>query len=463
MESSSLGEKRETLASRLGFLMLSVGCAVGLGNVWRFPFIVGKFGGGMFVLLYLFFLVLLGWPVLLMELSVGRASRSNLMGAFGRLARRARPWWVRLAKLAFCGNVLLMMYYTTVSGWLFAYTWHSASGRLAECAGREEVGDFFVGLVGSPWQGLAWMLLVTAAGALLCSGSLRDTVEKSVKYMMALLFLLMGALAVRALFLPGAAEGLRFYLLPNWNHFSENFLETVFAAMGQAFFTLSLGVGAMEIFGSYLGWKKPLAAEGAAIVGMDTLVAFTAGLIIFPVCATYGVAVDSGPGLLFVSLPNAFNHLAHGRLYGALFFVFMALAALTTVVTVFEHIIAVLMEECGLKRPAAALATGLGIAALSVPCVLGFSIWGSFHPFGGTSTILDLEDFFVSNNLLPLGALVCTVFCTQEFGWGMQGFKAELEAGQRRRFPAAFYWYCRWVLPLIILAVFVMGYWKFFS
>ncbi len=317
---------RETLASRLGFLMLSVGCAVGLGNVWRFPFIVGKYGGGMFVLLYLVFLVLLGWPVLLMALAVGRASRSNLVGAYGRLAQRARPWWIQLAKLCFCGNVLLMMYYTTVSGWLFAYTWHSATGRLAWCETQEEIGELFSTLLASPGQGLLWMLLVTAVGALLCSGSLRRTVENSVKYMMALLFVLMGVLAVWAMFLPGAAEGLRFYLVPNWSHFTENIVETVFAAMGQAFFTLSLGVGCMEIFGSYLGWKKPLAAEGAAIVGMDTVVAFTAGLIIFPVCTTYGVPVDSGPGLLSARVaaerlqpPAARRGLGGGllRLHGA--------------------------------------------------------------------------------------------------------------------------------------------------
>lgn len=466
---------RETLASRLGFLMLSVGCAVGLGNVWRFPYICGKYGGGWFVLLYLLFLVLLGFPILMMELAVGRAGRANLVGSYRKLAKHDGHFWAAIGKVIFSGNVLLMTYYTTISGWLIAYACYYAGGSIMKCtqitpegtldiaASRVAIGDFFGSLVSSPGRSLLYMLITVALGALLCSGGVRKTVENSAKYMMSALFVLLFILVINSLLLPGAAEGLKFYLVPNWSNFSDRIMETVFAAMGQAFFTLSLGVGSMEIFGSYLGWKKSLASESASIIVMDTIVAIGAGLIIFPACYTYGVEPNAGPGLIFISLPNVFQMMPGGRFWGSLFFFFMTFAAVSTVVAVFENIIAYAIDEWKIKRWQAALMVGLGIALLSLPCLLGFNIWSSFKPFGEGTGILDLEDFIVSQNLLPLGSMLTALFCCWGFGWGMKDFIAELNEGQSWQWPKAFQWYCRIILPVIIMLIFVFGYVQFFK
>jgi neurotransmitter:Na+ symporter, NSS family len=466
---------RETLGSRLGFLMLSVGCAVGLGNVWRFPFICGKYGGGWFVLLYLLFLVLLGFPVLMMELAVGRAGRANIVGSYRKLAQHDGNFWAAIAKIIFCGNVVLMIYYTTISGWLLAYTRYYVGGEIMKCSqvsesgellieqSRNMIGEFFGGLAASPGRSLLYMLITVALGALVCSGGVRKTVESSAKYMMSALFVLLFILVVHSLRLSGAAEGLKFYLVPNWANFSSHISETVFAAMGQAFFTLSLGVGSMEIFGSYLGWKKSLAGESASIIIMDTIVATGAGLIIFPACYTYGVEPNAGPGLIFMSLPNVFQQMPGGRFWGVLFFLFMTFAAFSTVIAVFENIIAYAIDEWKIKRWQASLMVGLGIAALSVPCVLGFNVWSDFHPFGGSTGILDLEDFVVSQNLLPLGSLLTALFCCWGIGWGMNGFIDELNEGQNWKWPKFFQTYCRFAVPVIILVIFVFGYINFFK
>ncbi len=455
--------KRETLSSRLGFLMLSVGCAVGLGNVWRFPFVAGQYGGGFFVLLYLLFLVLLGYPVLMMELAVGRAGRANLVGSYRKLATRGKKWWTNLAKIIFVGNALLMMYYTTVSGWLLSYAKYYLTGQIAKCETPQAVENFFATHIGSPGLSVFYTILIVAVGTLLCCSGLRRGVETSAKYMMAVLFVLMFIMVIKALSMPGAGEGLKFYLVPSWERFSGKIVETIFAAMGQAFFTLSLGVGSMEIFGSYLGWKHSLPKESVNIICLDTLVAFMAGLIIFPVCASYNVGVNSGPGLIFVSLPNVFNQMSHGHLWGLMFFVFLSLAALTTVVAVFENIIAFLMDELKMKRWLAALTTGVGLAVLSMPCTLGFNLWKDIQPLGKGTCILDLEDFLVSQNLLPLGALAMVFFCSVAAGWGPKNFFAEVEENHSWHFHPAFRWYCKWILPLIIIAIFIGGYVQFFS
>ena len=454
---------RETLGSRLGFLLLSVGCAVGLGNVWRFPYIVGKYGGGMFVLLYLVFLLLLGYPILMMELAIGRSAHKGLVGAYRTLANRGKSWWAGIARIIFLGNALLMMYYTTVSGWLVAYSGYYVNGSLSKLETPETIGTFFNNLIASPGRMVFYTLLVVAVGALLCCGGLRKGVENSVKYMMLVLFGIMFIMVFKALTLPNASSGLEFYLVPNWSNFSSNIVETVFAAMGQAFFTLSLGVGSMEIFGSYLGWKKSLFKECCSIILLDTLIALMAGVIIFAACASYNVDAASGPGLIFLSLPNVFNQMAYGQVWGICFFVFLSLAAMTTVVAVFENLIAFLMDEFKFSRLNASLAAGLGMAVLAMPCAMGFNLLSGFKPFGDGSTVLDLEDFLVSQNLLPLGALMSVIFCSYGFGWGQDKFFAECEEGQRWKYPRFFRYYCRLVLPLILILVLVMEYWKFFG
>ncbi|MBQ6473266.1 MAG: sodium-dependent transporter [Victivallales bacterium] len=454
--------KRETLATRLGFLMLAAGCAVGLGNVWRFPYIVGKYGGGMFVLLYLAFLALLGFPVLLMELSLGKASRQGYIGAFRTLANGHRPLWTGLARLFFLGNLLLMMYYTTVTGWLFSYTRLYAGGEMSRCTTPEEIAGQFSGLLASPGRSAFYMLLACILGTALCYSGLQKGVENSVKYMMGLLFALMLLLGVNSLMMPEAAEGLRFYLLPNWSRFSEHPLDTVFAAMGQAFFTLSLGIGSIEIFGSYISWKKSLVKESITIIALDTLVALAAGFIIFPVCTSQHLDVSSGPGLIFISLPHVFHILPGGRFWGALFFLFLSMAALTTVIAVFENIIACLMDEFKLTRQKATLLTGFTVAILSMPCVFGFNLWKSIQPMGQGTGILDLEDFIVSQNMLPLGSLLIVLFCTMASGWGCQGLNATVTESRDKPLGRLILFYCRWLLPLLMSLIFVLGYLDYF-
>ena len=460
----NMSKERETLASRIGFILLSVGCAVGLGNVWRFPFIVGQYGGAIFVLLYLISLVLLGFPVLVMELAIGRAGRLNLVGSYRRLSGGS-ALWTNLARLAFLGNVVLMMYYTTVSGWLMAYAKYYLTGSIMECRDNEAFGAFFGGLVSSPGRVCGYMLLSVFVGTLLCAGSLRNTVERSVKYMMAALFVLMGCLVIMAFQLPGAREGLRFYLVPNIRSFGSDIVNTIFAAMGQAFFTLSLGVGSMAIFGSYLDDrnKRSLGRETGHIIFLDTLVALCAGLIIFPICSTFGVDVGQGPSLIFVSLPALFEKLGAGRFWGSLFFIFMAIAALTTIVAVFENMVAYLIDELHFKRGAAAATVGVGIGILSLPCALGFNVLSAFKPLGEGTCVLDLEDFIVSQNLLPLGALLSVIFCTVAGGWGWKKFTAEAEEGQKAKYGSVLKIYCRYVLPLLVIAIFVLGYLQMFT
>ncbi len=454
---------RETLGSRIGFLLISAGCAIGLGNVWRFPYIVGSYGGAAFVVLYLVFLFFFAMPIMVMEFAVGRASRMNIAGSFHKL-QPAGTKWHYFGFLGLCGNYLLMMFYTTVAGWMLAYFFYTLRGSFVGLD-PEAVGAFFGGFLSGEWELIFWMGLTTALGFLVCGIGLRKGVERVTVTMMSGLFLLLFVLVVRAVTLPGAEQGLAFYLLPDPSAMKAiGFWKCVYAAMGQAFFTLSIGIGSMAIFGSYISRDRSLAGETASIVGLDTTVAIMAGLIIFPACYAFGVQVDKGPGLIFVTLPNVFNHMPDffgipgAVFWGALFFLFMTFAAFSTVVAVFENIVAFGIDVKGWTRQKSACVNFFIVLVCSLPCALGFNLLSGLHPFGGESVILDLEDFIVSDNILPLGALVYLLFCTSRHGWGWDNFIAEADAGQGLKFPRFLRGYLTWVLPVLMLFIIVMGY-----
>lgn len=441
----------------MGFLLISAGCAVGLGNVWRFPFITGQYGGAAFVLIYLFFLIILGLPIMVMEFSVGRASQKSAALSFDVLEPKGSKWHL-YKYFAILGNYLLMMFYTTIGGWMLIYFLKTVKGDFAGQT-PQQVEAAFGALTANPWLMLLFMLIVVTIGFFVCSFGLQKGVEKVSKVMMCSLFIIMLVLVVRAVTLPGAAEGLKFYLLPDFNKIVENGIgNTIFAAMGQAFFTLSLGIGAIAIFGSYIGKDQALTGESINVTLLDTLVAIIAGLIIFPSCFAFNVKPDSGPNLIFITLPNIFNAMPGGRIWGSLFFIFMAFAALTTIIAVFENIIAMSTELTGCSRKKAVLINGFLIALLSIPCVLGFNAWSGFHPLGAGSNIMDLEDFIVSNNLLPLGSLVYLLFCVSKYGWGWKNFTTEANTGKGVRFPKWIRVYVTYILPLIVLVIFVQGY-----
>ena len=457
-------EKRETFSSRLGFVLISAGCAIGLGNVWRFPYITGQYGGAAFVLLYLLFLVILGLPVMVMELSVGRASQRSIAMSFQVLEPKGTKWhWYSYFGLA--GNYLLMMFYTVIAGWLLYYVVKVLRGDFMGLD-AEGVGAEFTELMGQPVIMTVFMAVVVIGSMLVCLQGLRNGVERVNKVMMLALLALLVVLAVNSLTLEGAGEGLKFYLQPNFHNLmydaEGNWIlgEAVFAAMGQSFFTLSLGMGSISIFGSYIGKEHRLAGEGLRIGVLDTCVAFTSGLIIFPACFAFGVSPGEGPSLIFVTLPNIFNHMAFGRVWGALFFIFLFFAAVSTVIAVFENILAFCMDKWGWSRRKAAGVNLVGILVLSMPCILGYSVWADVHPLG--MDISSLEDFIVSNNLLPLGSLLYVLFCTRRSGWGWDNFLAEANTGDGIRFPKWVRPYITWVLPLIILFILVMGYWNTF-
>lgn len=450
-------KNREKLSSRLGFLLISAGCAVGLGNVWRFPYITGQYGGAAFVLLYLIFLVILGLPIMVMEFSVGRASQKSSAQSFDVL-EPPKTKWHGIKYFAIGGNYLLMMFYTTVGGWMLNYCFKMLSGHFNGSLHTEEVSATFSNMLADPWQNIFWMLATIVIGFFICSRGLQNGVEKVSKYMMSCLFIVMLVLVVRAFTLPNAMEGLKFYLVPDFHKMIENGIgNAVFAAMGQAFFTLSLGIGSLAIFGSYIGKEHCLTQESLNVCILDTLVAFIAGLIIFPSCFSFGVAADSGPGLVFVTLPNVFNSMAGGSIWGFLFFLFMSFAALTTIIAVFENIVAYAMDS-GWTRKKAVLVNFVLIIVLSLPCALGFNILSDIQPLGVGTTIQDLEDFIVSNNLLPLGSLLYLMFCTHRYGWGWKNFINEANTGKGRKFPAKLFSYCAYILPVIILVIFFQGY-----
>lgn len=449
--------QREKFSSRLGFVLISAGCAIGLGNVWRFPFITGKYGGAAFVLMYLVFLLILGLPIMIMEFAVGRASQKSVAKSFDVLEPKGTKWHLhKYSSLA--GNYLLMMFYTTIAGWMIIYCFKMLTGTFTKM-NTEQVSAVFSNMQANPVIMIAAMGAVTIGCFIICSFGLQKGVEKITKVMMLCLLAIMIVLAVHSFTLPGAKDGLKFYLLPDFSKLSgSNLLNAVFDAMGQAFFTLSIGMGSIAIFGSYIDKKHSLTGEAVNIMLLDTGVALISGLIIFPACFTFGVNPDSGPNLIFVTLPNVFASISGGRIWGSLFFIFLLFAALSTVIAVFENILAWWMDFRGWSRKKAVLINGALIFLLSLPCVLGFNLLSAIHPLGGSSTIMDLEDFIVSNNILPLGSLVYLFFCTRRMGWGWKNFRNEANAGNGLKFPNWIRIYVSYILPLIILFVFVQGY-----
>ena len=446
--------KRESFKSRLGFLLIAAGCAIGIGNVWRFPYIAGNYGGGVFVLFYLIFLVILAVPVLTMELAIGRASRKSTVSAYNELEKPGQKWHIH-GGFALAGNYLLMMFYTTVAGWMLSYMVKFIKNDFAglDTAG---VGQVFNDLLANPVEMGAWALFTVIFGFFICSRGLQKGLERISKGMMVALLLLIVVLAIRSMTLKGASEGLEFYLKPDFGKMKEyGVLNTLVAAMNQSFFTMSLGIGAMLIFGRYMSKDQALQGEAGRIAVLDTFVAFTSGLIIFPACFAFGVNPDQGPSLIFVTLPNVFNAMGGGRFWGALFFLFMAFASLSTVLAVFENIIACFMDKWNMSRGKACLINGILIAILSMPCVLGFNVWSDFTIAG--KNILDMEDFAVSNILLPVGSLVYLLFCVSRVGWGFKNYQSEANTGTGAKIPNWIRGYVTFVLPVIIAVILILG------
>ena len=447
---------REKLASRIGFIFLSAGCAIGLGNVWRFPYVAGKYGGGLFVLAYIASLALLGIPVLVMEFAAGRAAGRSIAKMHESLVPERKAWRAHGA-CGFVANLVLMMFYTVVTGWMLIYFCRMAAGSFAglDAAG---VGAAFGEMLGEPLTMHAAAVAVVVVSVLVCAAGLQRGLERVTKVLMACLLALIFVLVAHSLMLPGAWKGVAFYLVPDVSAARETGIDRIVVeAMNQSFFSLSLGIGSMAIFGSYIGRSHALLGEAVNVAVLDTGVAIAAGLIIIPACFSFGIEPGQGPGLVFVTLPNVFNSMKFGRLWGALFFLFMSFAALTTVLAVFENLVACVMDYMGYSRRRACRVCGVALAFLSLPCVLGFNVWSAFRPFGEGSCVLDLEDFVVSDILLPLGALAFAFFCCHRYGWGWEKFLAEANAGEGRRFPSWMRLYCAYVVPLVVFAIFVLG------
>ena len=451
--------EREHLGSRIGFILLSAGCAIGMGNVWKFPYITGQYGGGAFVLIYLIFLAILGIPVLTMEFSMGRAAQKSPVKMYQELEPKGSKWHIH-SYFAMAGNYILMMFYTSVSGWMLQYIFYMISGKF-EGMNADQVSGVFGEMLSNPWILMLFVAIVIAIGFGVCALGVQKGIEKVSKWMMLALLGIMVVLAVRSLFLPGGGEGLKFYLIPDFGKIFEggfgNFFNVVVAAMNQAFFTLSLGIGSMAIFGSYLKKDRALMGEAINVTVLDTFVAITAGLIIFPACFAYGVEPGAGPGLIFQTLPNVFNNMAGGRIWGTLFFIFMGCAALTTVIAVFENIIAMCMDQFGWSRKKACLINGIAMFFLALPCLLGFNALASFQPLGDGSGVLDLEDYIVSNILLPAGALIFVIFCNYKFGWGFDKFQEEANTGAGAKVANWMKYYFRYGLPIVIGVILVYG------
>ena len=456
-------QKRETFSSRLGFILVSAGCAVGIGNVWKFPYICGKFGGAAFILIYLLFLTILGFPILVCEFAVGRSSRKSCVASFQVLEPKGSRFH-HFGILGMAGNILLMMFYTTVAGWMMCYFWKSLTGVFSTPMTTDQVAAQFGALTANPGQMLFWAVLATVLSFGICALGVVKGVERVSKVMMTGLLGLIVVLAVRSLTLPGAMDGVKFYLIPDFQAMADQGMgNVIFAAMSQAFFTLSLGIGSMAICGSYKEKNASLTGDALSVTVLDTFVALMAGLIIIPACFSFGIQPDAGPSLIFITLPNIFNQMVGGRIWGTLFFLFMSFAAISTVNPVFENILACSMDLWKWSRNKAVAVNLIAIIVLSVPCVLGFNVLSGIQPLGPGSGILDLEDFLVSNNLLPLGSVVYLVFCVTRYGWGWENFLAEADTGKGLRFPKWLRGYMTWVLPVIILGIYLKGYWDMFA
>ena len=454
--------KREKFGSRLGFILVSAGCAIGIGNVWKFPYMCGEFGGAAFILIYLIFLLIMGIPVMVCEFAVGRGSRLSVAAGFEKLEPEGTRWhmtkWIGVI-----GCYLLMMFYTTVGGWMMYYCYRSIKGEF-EGASSETVSAGFADMLGNAPVMASWTVLICIVGFAVCYFGIQKGIERVSKFMMSALLIIMVVLAVHSVFLKGAGEGILFYLVPDFAGMREIGIgNVVFGAMSQAFFTLSIGIGAMLIFGSYIGRERSLTGEAVSITALDTFVALMAGFIIIPSCFAYGIEPGAGPSLIFITIPNIFAQMPGGRIWAALFFLFLTFAAFTTIVAVFENIISFSIDLFGWSRSKSVLVNLAALIILSMPCVLGFNILSGIEPLGAGTTILDLEDFIVSNNLLPLGSLGYVLFCTRENGWGWEHFLGEANAGDGIHFPRGLKGYMSYVLPLIIIIIYLKGYYDMFA
>lgn len=440
----------------MGFILLSAGCAIGIGNVWRFPYVAGSHGGGFFVLFYLFFLVTMGVPVMTMEFAVGRASQKSIIRSFQELEKPGQKWHLN-GYLGMAGNYLLMMFYTTVAGWMLYYFYQMLTGKF-QGKNTNQVSEMFQNMLSNPQILATAMVIIVAAGIFICSIGLQKGVERITKVMMSLLLVIIIVLAIHSFTLKGGMEGLKFYLLPDFQRMKEaGVWETITAAMNQAFFTLSLGIGAMGIFGSYIDKKYSLLGESLNIAILDTFVAFVAGLIIFPSCFAFDISPDQGPGLIFITLPNVFNEMTGGRIWGTLFFIFMTFAAFSTILAVFENIICCGMDLFHWSRKKSCIVNLVAITVLSLPCVFGYNLWSAFQPLGKGSTILDLEDFLVSNMILPIGSLCYLLFCVSRYGWGFEKYMKETNTGEGAKMPQWIRGYVTYVLPVLLLFLIVKG------
>ena len=448
--------KRESFKSRLGFILISAGCAIGIGNVWKFPYVTGQNGGGIFVLFYLFFLIAMGVPVLTMEFAVGRASKKSITTCYQELERPGQKWHWH-GNLSLVGNYLLMMFYSTVSGWMLSYFYRFVKGDFTGL-NPQQVTDTFSGMMDDPVGMGFWTIVVVIGGFAICSLGVQSGVEKITKPMMLGLLALIVILAINSILLPGGTEGLKFYLIPDLQKVQEVGLwNVIIAAMNQSFFTLSLGIGSMEIFGSYMSKEHTLLGESLRIGILDTFVAITSGLIIFPACFAFGVDPGAGPELIFITLPNVFASMKGGRIWGSLFFMFMTFASFSTIIAVFENIVACCMDKWNISRKKSSLVNCIFLLVASMPCVLGFNVWSSFQPRGAGSTVLDLEDFIVSNLMLPIGSLIFLLFCVTKWGWGFDNYLAEVNEGKGVKFPRFLQGYVTFVIPVIIIVILVMG------
>lgn len=448
--------KRENFQSRLGFLLVSAGCAIGIGNVWRFPYVAGQNGGGIFVLLYLVFLLMMGVPVLTMELAVGRASRKSAVLAYKALEKPGNKWHIH-GWFCMIGCYVLMMYYTTVSGWMTSYFYKFATGEFETGMDSKSVTNVFNNLTSSPIEMLIWIFIITALGFFVCSKGVQKGLEKVSKFMMVALLVLIVVLAIHSVTLSGAKEGLSFYLIPDFERVSKIGLGNVItSAMSQAFFTLSLGIAAMEIFGSYMNKDHTLTGEAVRICCLDTFVAIMAGLIIFPACFSYNVEAGQGPALIFDALPNVFVNMAGGRIWGTLFFLFMTFASFSTVIAVFENLVSFLSDTFKISRKKSSVINFAIVFITSLPCMFGFNLLSGVNVLG--MGILDMEDFVVSNILLPLGSLVYLLFCVTKFGWGFDNYYNECNTGKGMKLPRIVKPYLQYVLPILILIVFAQKF-----
>lgn len=449
-------KEREQFKSRIGFILLSAGCAIGIGNVWRFPYVVGENGGGIFVLFYLIFLLLIGVPILSMEFSVGRASKKSPVKSFKVLEKTNQKWHLH-GYMSLLGNICLMIFYTTVSGWMLKYFYNFLTGQFNGLS-TADVQNVFSQVLASPSTNVFWMIVVVALGMFICSKGLQNGVERITKVMMIGLLGLIVVLAIHGVLLDGGMAGVKFYLYPDFQKISEiGLMNVIVSAMNQAFFTLSIGIGSMAIFGSYLNKEQTLLKEATNVAVLDTFVAIMAGLIIFPACFSFGINPDSGPSLIFITLPNVFVSMDGGQIWGALFFLFMSFASLSTVIAVFENIIACTMELLNIERKKAVVINFIVISILSLPCALGFNVLSGIQPLGTGSTILDLEDLIVSQFLLPLGSLVYLLFCTSKYGWGFENYQKEANIGKGLKVPHWVKFYVTIILPIIVIFVFING------